>query len=169
MTHRSPERRTRSGCPLAGRLQERPRAAIFSAASQSRCQGRQPVGMVAILVRFELKDEAAARGFDALVEETASAIQASEPDTLIYAVHRVADAPAVACLLRVVREPGRARSAWQANTPSVFSPNWVSTWRASGGVPGSAKTERSPQLSLGKVGSEVHGSRQPSPSNAWCR
>ena len=51
------------------------------------------VQMVAIVARFELKDEAAARGFDALVEETASAIQASEPDTLIYAVHRVEDAP----------------------------------------------------------------------------
>jgi hypothetical protein len=38
--------------------------------------------MFAILVRFELKDQAAANGFDALVEETVSAIQTSEPETL---------------------------------------------------------------------------------------
>ena len=63
--------------------------------------------MVAIVVRFELKDEAAARGFDALVEETASAIQASEPDTLIYAVHRVGDAP----LSRVFYELYASRDA----------------------------------------------------------
>jgi quinol monooxygenase YgiN len=63
--------------------------------------------MVAIVVRFELKDEAAARGFDALVEETASAIQASEPDTLIYAVHKVEDAP----LSRVFYELYASRDA----------------------------------------------------------
>jgi hypothetical protein len=65
--------------------------------------------MFAILVRFDLKDEAAARGFDALAEETIAAVQALEPETLIYVVHRVEDAP----LSRVfyVREPGRARTA----------------------------------------------------------
>jgi hypothetical protein len=39
--------------------------------------------MFAIVVRFDLKDEAAAHGFDALVEETVAAVQASERDTLI--------------------------------------------------------------------------------------
>jgi quinol monooxygenase YgiN len=49
--------------------------------------------MLAILVRFELKDEAAARGFDALAEQIIAAVQASEPDTLIYVVHSVEDSP----------------------------------------------------------------------------
>jgi quinol monooxygenase YgiN len=43
----------------------------------------------AILIRFDLKDEAAARGFDALAEETIAAVQALEPETLIYVVHRI--------------------------------------------------------------------------------
>jgi quinol monooxygenase YgiN len=47
----------------------------------------------AILVRFDFKDEAAASGFDALAEETIAAVQALEPETLIYVVHRVEDAP----------------------------------------------------------------------------
>ena len=46
-----------------------------------------------LLIRFDLKDEAAARGFDALAEETIAAVQALEPETLIYVVHRVEDAP----------------------------------------------------------------------------
>lgn len=45
--------------------------------------------MFAMVVRFDLKDETAASGFDALVETTVSAIQALEPDTLVYAVHEV--------------------------------------------------------------------------------
>ena len=45
--------------------------------------------MFAMVVRFDLKDETAASGFDALVETTVSAIQALEPDTLVYAVHMV--------------------------------------------------------------------------------
>ena len=49
--------------------------------------------MIAVLIRFELKDEAAARGFDALAKDTVAAVQASEPETLIYAVHKVEDAP----------------------------------------------------------------------------
>jgi quinol monooxygenase YgiN len=49
--------------------------------------------MFAILVRFEPKDQPAAHGFDALVEKTVRAIQESEPETLVYAVHRVEDAP----------------------------------------------------------------------------
>ena len=35
--------------------------------------------MFAILIRFDLKDEAAARGFDALAEETIAAVQALDP------------------------------------------------------------------------------------------
>jgi quinol monooxygenase YgiN len=63
--------------------------------------------MFGILVRFELKDETAARGFDALVEDTLTAIQALEPDTLMYAVHTVEDAP----LSRVFYELYESRAA----------------------------------------------------------
>ncbi|MFZ1115674.1 MAG: antibiotic biosynthesis monooxygenase [Propionibacteriaceae bacterium] len=63
--------------------------------------------MFAILIRFDLKDEAAARGFDALAEETIAAVQALEPETLIYVVHRVDDAP----LSRVFYEVYASRDA----------------------------------------------------------
>jgi quinol monooxygenase YgiN len=49
--------------------------------------------MFALVVRFYLRDEEAAAGFDSLVEETTAKIQENEPHTLIYATHRVKDAP----------------------------------------------------------------------------
>jgi hypothetical protein len=42
----------------------------------------------ALVVRFYLRDEEAAKGFDNLVAETVAKIRESEPGTLIYAVHR---------------------------------------------------------------------------------
>jgi quinol monooxygenase YgiN len=63
--------------------------------------------MLAVVVRFDLKDEAAARGFDALAEQTVAAVQALELGTLIYAVHRVEDAP----LSRVFYELYASRDA----------------------------------------------------------
>ena len=63
--------------------------------------------MFGVVVRFDLKDEAAARGFDALVEETVAAVQALEPGTLIYVVHRVDGAP----LSRVFYELYASRDA----------------------------------------------------------
>ena len=49
--------------------------------------------MFALVVRFDLLDLGAAERFDALVEELLPQIAAHEPDTLVYAVHTVADAP----------------------------------------------------------------------------
>jgi hypothetical protein len=49
--------------------------------------------MLAVLVRFELKDEVAARRFDALAEQIVTAVQEFEPETLIYAMHEVEGAP----------------------------------------------------------------------------
>jgi quinol monooxygenase YgiN len=46
-----------------------------------------------LVVRFELRDEAAAADFDALVAATVPKVREREPGTLIYAVHRVSDAP----------------------------------------------------------------------------
>jgi quinol monooxygenase YgiN len=71
--------------------------------------------MFAIVVRFDLKDEGAARGFDALVEETVVAVQASEPDPLIYAAHRVDGAP----LSRVFYELYASRDAHRQHEASV--------------------------------------------------
>jgi len=72
--------------------------------------------MFALVVRFDCKDEAAARAFDALVADTAPSIRDAEPDTLVYAVHRVQDAP----LSRVFYEVYRSVEAHQqheANEP----------------------------------------------------
>ena len=48
--------------------------------------------MFALVVRFELVDESAAQGFDALLAEALPYISA-EPGTLLYLAHTVEDAP----------------------------------------------------------------------------
>lgn len=67
--------------------------------------------MFALVVRFYLRDEEAAKGFDALVEETASKIREGEPGTLIYAMHKVKDAP----LSRIFYELYESRDAFDAH------------------------------------------------------
>jgi len=64
--------------------------------------------MFALVVRFYLRDEAAAQGFDTLADETAPLIRDAEPGTLIYAVHKVKDAP----LSRVFYELYESREAF---------------------------------------------------------
>ena len=64
--------------------------------------------MFALVVRFYIRDEEAAKGFDNLVEETAARIRESEPDTLIYAIHKVKDAP----LSRIFYELYTSREAF---------------------------------------------------------
>jgi quinol monooxygenase YgiN len=66
--------------------------------------------MFALVVRFELKDDAAAVGFDGLVAETAAGI-AGEAGTQVYAVHGVVDEP----LARVFYEVYRDRAAFEAH------------------------------------------------------
>jgi quinol monooxygenase YgiN len=63
--------------------------------------------MFAIAVRFDLKDEGAARVFDSLVTEMLDGIKELEPETLVYAVHQVEDAP----LSRVFYEVYASREA----------------------------------------------------------
>ncbi len=48
---------------------------------------------VALVVRFDLPDEASAQRFDRLTEEAVARIAAEEPGTLVYATHVLADAP----------------------------------------------------------------------------
>ena len=49
--------------------------------------------MFALVVRFDLHDQAAAAQFDALTGELAQHIASKEPGTLVYATHTVEDAP----------------------------------------------------------------------------
>ncbi|MEV6645789.1 antibiotic biosynthesis monooxygenase [Amycolatopsis sp. NPDC051371] len=64
--------------------------------------------MFALVVRFDLHDEARAAEFDRLVEETGRGIAEHEPGTLVYATHHVTDAP----LARVFYEVYRDREAF---------------------------------------------------------
>ncbi|MER8162978.1 antibiotic biosynthesis monooxygenase [Streptomyces sp. NPDC094472] len=47
----------------------------------------------ALVARFELRDEAGADAFDALVEQMLADIKVHEPGTLAYIVHTVPDEP----------------------------------------------------------------------------
>ena len=49
--------------------------------------------MFGLVVRFDLRDDAAAAAFDALVADLLPRIAAEEPGTLAYEVHTVVDAP----------------------------------------------------------------------------
>jgi quinol monooxygenase YgiN len=65
----------------------------------------------ALVVRFYLRDEEAASGFDNLVAETVAKIRDREQGTLIYAVHKVKDAP----LSRMFYEVYESREAFDAH------------------------------------------------------
>jgi len=67
--------------------------------------------MFALVVRFYLRDEEAAKGFDGLVEATAAKIREVEPGTLVYAVHKVKDAT----LSRIFYELYESREAFDAH------------------------------------------------------
>lgn len=65
--------------------------------------------MYALVVRFDLRDDAAAAEFDRLTEEAVQMIKEREPGTLIYATHAVEGEP----LARVFYEVYRDRDAFQ--------------------------------------------------------
>lgn len=67
--------------------------------------------MIALLVRFELKGEAAAAGFDSLVARTLPLIETEEPGTLLYIVNTVDGAP----LSRVFYEVYASPAAFEAH------------------------------------------------------
>ncbi|MFL1429936.1 MULTISPECIES: putative quinol monooxygenase [unclassified Nocardiopsis] len=67
--------------------------------------------MFGLSVRFTLKDDAAADGFDALVAETLPLIRENEPGTLVYAVHTVEGKP----LERIFYELYADRDAFDAH------------------------------------------------------
>jgi quinol monooxygenase YgiN len=67
--------------------------------------------MYGLSVRFTCKDEASAAAYDRLVAETVEGIRASEPGTLIYAVHTVEGRP----LERIFYELYRDKDAFDAH------------------------------------------------------
>ena len=74
-----------------------------------------------LVVRFDLKDAAAAEAFDRLVAETTEHTRAAEPGTLMYVTHRVADAP----LSRVFYEIYTDRSAFEAHEKTEHIRNFL--------------------------------------------
>ena len=67
--------------------------------------------MLALIVRFDVRDERAAELFDELTAVVVAQITAEEPGTLVYATHAVADEP----LARVFYEVYHDRDAFQAH------------------------------------------------------
>ena len=67
--------------------------------------------MIALAVRFDIRDEASARLFDELTAHAVAEIRAREPGTLVYATHAVRDAP----LARVFYELYADEAAFQAH------------------------------------------------------
>ena len=49
--------------------------------------------MLGLIARFTCRDEVCARAYDRLAEETVAGIEAREPGTIVYAVHRVDGQP----------------------------------------------------------------------------
>jgi len=67
--------------------------------------------MFALVVRFYLRDDEAAKSFDSLVAETAAKIREVETGTLLYAVHKVKDSP----LSRIFYELYESRDAFDTH------------------------------------------------------
>ena len=67
--------------------------------------------MIALVVRFEIRDERSARLFDELTAAAVAQIEAEEPGTLVYATHDVRDAP----LARVFYELYADEAAFRAH------------------------------------------------------
>ena len=61
--------------------------------------------MLALVVRFDVPDEAAARAFDALVAEVLPGIRAEEPGTRVYATHAVQGEPLARVFYEVYDDP----------------------------------------------------------------
>ncbi len=67
--------------------------------------------MIGLFVRFDIRDEPAARRFDELTAAAVSEISAKEPGTLVYATHEVRGEP----LARVFYEVYADEAAFQAH------------------------------------------------------
>jgi hypothetical protein len=77
--------------------------------------------MFALVVRFELVDEYAAQGFDALLAEALPYISA-EPGTLLYLAHTVENAPSRTSSMSSMRTAMRTASTSLTITRAASSP-----------------------------------------------
>jgi quinol monooxygenase YgiN len=77
--------------------------------------------MLGLSVRFTLTSPAAAEAYDRLVAETLAGIRASEPGTLVYAVHTVDGQP----LQRIHYELYTDRAAFEAHEAAPHTARYL--------------------------------------------
>jgi quinol monooxygenase YgiN len=73
--------------------------------------------MIALVVRFDLRDAEAAAQFDAITDSLVERVRAEEPDTLVYATHAVDGEPLARVFYEVYRDED-AKKAHEA-TPHL--------------------------------------------------
>jgi quinol monooxygenase YgiN len=91
-------------------------------ASSSRAAASRPYGRLQI---FTLLDDKAA-DFDRLAEQTAEEVQTAEPDTLVYVIHLVPNAP----MQRIFYEIYRDRAAFDSHESTSYMQRFVTERRA---------------------------------------
>jgi quinol monooxygenase YgiN len=92
------------------------------AAASSRSAASRPYGRILI---FTLLDDKAA-DFDRLAEQTAEEVQIGEPDTLVYVIHLVPNAP----MQRIFYEIYRDRAAFDSHENKPYMQQFVTERRA---------------------------------------
>ena len=107
---------TESGLPLSGLPSSVARVAGSAAAAAARPYGR-------ILI-FTLLDDRVA-DFDRLAEESAEYVRTGEPDTLVYVIHLVPNAP----LQRIFYEIYRDRAAFDSHESQPYMQRFVAERR----------------------------------------
>jgi len=111
---------TESGLPSPGLPSGVPGAA-GSAAGAAAARAARPYGRILI---FTLLDDRVA-DFDRLAEETAEYIRTGEPDTLVYVIHLVPNAP----LQRIFYEIYRDRAAFDSHESQPYMQRFVAERR----------------------------------------
>jgi|SRR5215213_6598385 len=66
--------------------------------------------MIGLFVRFDIRDEPAARRFDELTAAAVAQISDKEPGTLVYATHRLTDEPLARVFFEVYVDDAAFRS-----------------------------------------------------------
>jgi quinol monooxygenase YgiN len=110
--------------PAPGAVPAPPAAefAADAAASSSRAAASRPYGRLLI---FTLLDDKAT-DFDRLAEQTAEEVQTGEPDTLVYVIHLVPNAP----MQRIFYEIYRDRAAFDSHENKSYMQRFVTERRA---------------------------------------
>ena len=112
-------RRARSGRGRAGRSRTRPQAGPGGSAAATPAR---PYGRILI---FTLLDDRVA-DFDRLAEQTAEEVRIGEPDTLVYVIHLVPNAP----MQRIFYEIYRDRAAFDSHEAQPYMQRFVAERRS---------------------------------------